>query len=41
VASIVLIRSDEYNAAAITMIARGSRAMTTLVRILKFARRPI
>src|ERR1700746_2021305 len=37
----VLIRSDEYNAAMITIIASGDRAMSTFERILKLARRPI
>ena len=39
-ASMVLIRSDEYHTAMMTMMASGNKAMNTLVRILQFARRP-
>src|SRR6516165_1149380 len=35
------MRSDEYRAAIITMIANGSRAIRTLVRIFRFASRPM
>jgi hypothetical protein len=37
----VLIRSEEYKAAMMTMITSGRRAMRTFVWILKFARRLI
>jgi len=35
------MRSDEYKAAIITIIASGSRATSTLVRIFRFASRPM
>src|SRR4051794_37880691 len=37
----VLMRSEEYKVAMMTMIASGRRAIRTLVRILRSARRPI
>src|SRR5580693_7254671 len=39
--SILLLWSDEYTPATITMIARGTKAISSLRRSLRFARRPI